>query len=78
MDVLSVCMQIAELAIWAIIVYYLCDFIGVPPNPKRVVQVLVVALAIFAALKIVLGGTVSIPRSYSMDRVPSIMTPEKR
>lgn len=76
MDVLATVIAIAELALWAIIIYYVCTFIGMPDNPRRVCQALVILIAIFASLQIVLGSHAPVAsRTFS---TPSIIAPERR
>jgi hypothetical protein len=76
MDVISISIHVAELVLWAIILYYVCEYIGVPQNPKRACQILIILIAILASIQIVLAGNPpSMSRSLSS---PSIIAPERR
>jgi len=80
MNVIAFAIEASKLAIMAIILWYVCEVLAMPMIPKRVCQMLIVFIAILAAIGMVLAGT-PLPhadRSMSMDRVPSIITPEKR
>jgi quinol-cytochrome oxidoreductase complex cytochrome b subunit len=78
-SVLSLCSAIALLTIWAVVFWFVCSWIGMSANAVMVVRALIVALALMISLQdIVSWWNGAVPRALSMDRVPSIMTPERR
>jgi hypothetical protein len=77
--VLSLAAAIALLIIWAIILWWVCPWIGMPPNPTQIVRALIVAIAIFYSLHDVIavfGG--SGYRASFNPPSPSIIAPERR
>lgn len=53
----------AELAIAAIILYYVIEMISMPGNMKRVCQMLIVLIAVLSVLQMAVAGTTtSLPR----------------
>ena len=78
MNVIAQAIQIAELALWACIFWFVCNFIGMPDAPKRACQMLIVFIAIMASLQIVLSSSPTL--SYPSTRLlttPSIIAPER-
>lgn len=76
---IALAIEASKLAIMAIILWYVCEVLAMPQIPKRVCQMLIVLVAILATLQMALATTPPrIDRSMSMDRVPSIIAPEKR
>lgn len=79
MDIIAVAIEIAKLAVMAIILYYVCEVLTMPNGPKIACQMLIVLIAVLASIQIVLAGSTRPPmRSLSMDRVPSIISPERK
>jgi hypothetical protein len=77
MDVLALAIYMCELAIMAIILYYVVPMIAMPPNMQRVVQVLIILVAIFAILHAVIGSP-PVGAGYRSLSVPNIIVPERR
>jgi hypothetical protein len=78
-SVIGFFIALGKLAFVGFVAYFLCPFLQMPENAKRICQGIVVALCILAGLSMVLAGEVPhVDRSLSMDRVPNIMVPEKR
>lgn len=76
-NVIPFAIEASKLAIMAIILWYVCEVLAMPQIPKRVCQLLIVFIAILAAIQMTTAGA-SPSRSFSMDRVPSIIAPEQR
>ena len=77
---LSLCASIALLAMWAIILWWVCPWIGMPANPTQIVRALIVAVAVMYSLHDVIavyGGGGRAPYR-SFDPSPSIIAPERR
>jgi hypothetical protein len=63
MSVIPIIIYAAELALAAIILYYVVELLAMPGNMKRVCQLLIVLIAILAVLQLaVAGATTPIPR----------------
>ena len=77
MNVISFFIEVSKLAVMAIILWHVCNFIGIPEVPKRACQLLIVFIAILAAIQMVLAGAVPLHASYG-GTVPSIIAPERR
>lgn len=80
-NVLSLAIECSKLAIMAIILFYVVELITTMPTyMRRVVQGLIILIAIMASIQLAGAGPGSIAqnRSFSMDRVPSIIAPERR
>lgn len=80
--VIAFFIELGKLAFVGIVAYYVCVFLPMPDNAKKICQMIVVAICVLAALAIAAASS-SVPRSQndrsmSMDRVPSIMTPERK
>ncbi len=82
---IPVAIECLKLVIMAIILYYVCEALSIPPVPKLVCQLSIIAIAIFAAIQIGLGSAgagsatgYNSPRLPSFGPAPSIMVPEKR
>ena len=75
MNVIAIGMQIAQLALWALILYFICPFIGMPENTKRICQALIVLIAIFASLQVVLAGSVHTRPISNITSPPPIIKP---
>jgi hypothetical protein len=81
---LSLCTEIAKLAIWAIILWFVCPWIGMSDMATKIVRALIVAIAIMVSLNAIIGMSArsSTPSLSSdpglMPEVPSILAPEKR
>jgi hypothetical protein len=77
--VLSICTSISLLAIWAIIIWFVCPWIQMSDRATMIVRALVVAVAIMASLSTILSasarGSVS-PPDYAP--TPSIIAPERQ
>jgi hypothetical protein len=69
MDVISLLQWAAELAIAAIILYYVVELLPMPTNMKRVVQALIILVCVLAVLDKAIGrpsgGTLLAPRPLS-------------
>ena len=76
MDVITASIDIAILALWAIILWFVCQWLPIPENAKRVCQILIALMAILASMKIIIGTPV--PMRGLSDKTPSIITPERR
>lgn len=70
--------QLCEIALWSIIIYFVCPYIGMPENPKRICQILVILMGILASAQVVLAGTPVRLRPMALDTAPSIIAPERR
>lgn len=78
---LSLAGAIALLAIWAIVMWWVCPWIGMPPNPTAIVRALIVLIALAYSLHDVIatyGGGSPSRASLGYGPTPSIMAPEKR
>lgn len=80
MSIIPFAIEASKLAIMAIILWYVCETLAMPQIPKTVCQLLIVLIAILVTIQMVLAGSLPphVDRSMSMDRVPSIIAPEKR
>ncbi|MFY9599607.1 MAG: hypothetical protein WBX05_00770 [Pseudolabrys sp.] len=56
MNVISVIIYAAELALAAIILFYVVEMLTMPANMKRVCQALIVLIAILSVIGILLGS----------------------
>jgi hypothetical protein len=79
--ILSFGIDVSKLAVMAIILYYVCEFLPIPANPKRICQVLIILIAIFAAIQDAMASSPSPTSgrrlSDPMGGVPSIIAPER-
>ena len=57
MNVISVIIYAAELAVAAIILFYVVEMLTMPANMKRVCQGLIVLIAILSVIGVLLGST---------------------
>lgn len=82
MSIIAVIIEISKLAICALILFYVVEMLtAMPPNIRRVVQMLIILIAILASLQIALASSTSAPpprRDMSLGGVPSIIVPERR
>jgi hypothetical protein len=56
MNVISVIIYAAELALAAIILFYIVEMLTMPPNMKRVCQGLIALIAILSVIGVLLGS----------------------
>lgn len=78
---LSLCTAIAELAIWAIVFWFVCGWIGMTERATLIVRILIVAIAIMLSLHDLVGasaGSEARPYRPLSLTTPSIMAPERR
>ena len=78
---LSLAAAIALLAIWAIVLWWVCPWIGMPPNPTSIIRALIVLIALAYSLSDIVAtyGGRPAPAYRSLDSpTPSIMAPERR
>ena len=78
MSVIPIAIEIAKLAILAIILFYVCEVLTMPQSPKLACQLLIILIAILASIQIVVAGTVPMRRDMSLSPTPSIIAPERR
>jgi hypothetical protein len=72
MSVIPIIIYAAELALAAIILYYVVELLAMPGNMKRVCQLLIVLIAVLAVLQLAVAGTQTpVPRPLSSP--PSIV-----
>ena len=69
--------EVAKIALVAIILWFVCSFLPMPDKARWICQLLIALIAILSALGLFVSDA-PFARSHSMDRVPSIMTPERR
>lgn len=79
MDILSLAIKLSELALWAVLFWFVLAFVAVPDIPRRACQILIVFIALMASLQLILGspGVARNSMSHSL-AVPDIMVPERR
>lgn len=71
--------EICKIAICALILFYVVPMISaMPGNIQKIVQALIILIAIMYSLQVAMAGSPRVDRSMSMDRVPSIIAPERR
>ncbi len=77
---IGLAIEVSKLALLAIILWYVCEFLPMPDKPKLACRILILLIAIFTAISAAAGASASPSgyRSIYQDRAPSIMTPEKR
>jgi hypothetical protein len=56
MNVISLIIYAAELALAAIILFYVVEMLAIPANMKRVCQALIILIAILSVLGVLLGS----------------------
>jgi hypothetical protein len=81
MSVIAFFIAAAEIAIAAIILWHVCNFIGMPAPPKYAVQFLIAFVAIMAVLQMIVSDSVPGLARRSFDPLlstPSIVAPERR
>jgi hypothetical protein len=82
MSVIAFAIEVSKLAIMAIILWFVCEVLGMPAIPKRVCQMLIVLIAILATLQMVLADAPPGLARRSWDPLlgstPSIMGPERK
>jgi uncharacterized protein YhhL (DUF1145 family) len=83
MSVVAFAIEVAKLAIMAIILFYVVEMItAMPVNMRRVVQALIIFIAIMATLQMVLADAPPGLARRSWDPLlgstPSIMAPERK
>ena len=79
-SVIAFFIALGKLAFVGIVAWYICVFLPMPDGARKICQMIILVICILSALSMVLAGEVPshVDRSLSMDRVPNIMTPEKR
>jgi hypothetical protein len=79
MSVIAFAIEASKLAIMAIILWFVCELLPMPPVPKRVCQALIVLIAILATIQMVLADAVPgvARRSFDPLSAPSIVAPER-
>ena len=72
--------EVSKLAVMAIILFFVCEALAMPPIPKRVCQMLIILIAILAAIQLATAGssTSATRRDMSLGGIPSIIAPERR
>jgi uncharacterized membrane protein YfcA len=83
MSIIPLAIEVAKLAIMAIILWFVCEALAMPAVPKRVCQLLIVMIAILASIQMVLAGSPpqqsqSQSRMPSLGPMPNIIAPEKK
>lgn len=68
MAIIPLVIYFAELAIVALVIWFLCPFLGMPANPTRICQVLIVLICILSGLEVIISST--IPNGSSSGPVP--------
>jgi hypothetical protein len=80
MSVIAFAIEASKLAIMAIILWFVCEFLPMPPTPKRICQALIVLIAILGAIQMVLADAQPglARRSFDPLLAPNIAAPERR
>jgi hypothetical protein len=80
MSVIAFAIEASKLAIMAIILWFVCEFLPMPLSPKRICQALIVLIAILGAIQMVLADAQPglARRSFDPISPPSIAAPERR
>ena len=75
MGIIPLAIAISLLALWAIVFWFVCGFIGMPDHAKFACQLLIVFIALLASLQILIGtGPAISPSSHVL---PSIIAPPR-
>lgn len=75
MNVLAWGIECCKLTLMAIILWYVCEALAMPPIPKRICQMLIVLIALLAAIALTVSTA---PPSTVNHYVPNIIAPERR
>ena len=78
MNIIAFAIEVSKLAIMAIILWYVCEALGMPQIPKRVCQLLIALIAILAAIQMVVAGSPPPSRVPLLGAPPSIIAPERK
>ena len=80
MTFISLAIVIAQIALAAVILWWVCEWLPMPDHAKRVCQLLIALIAVLSAINVVIGGTTVTALRPLSDRlrVPDIMTPERK
>lgn len=80
-SVIAFAIEASKLAIMAIILWFVCEFLPMPLTPKRVCQALIVLIVILGAIQMVLADAQPGLARRSFDPLlapPSIAAPDRR
>lgn len=78
MNIIPFAIEVAKLAILAIILWHVCGVLAMDEIPKRVCQLLIVLICILASIQMVTAGSPAPLRMPGLGPTPSIMVPERR
>lgn len=78
MNIIPFAIEVAKLAILAIILWYVVEFIAMPHAPKIICQLLIVLICILVSIQMVTAGSPSPTRLPGLGSTPNIMVPERR
>lgn len=78
MGILPIAIEVAKLAIMAIILWYVCEVLTMPPAPKMACQLLIVFVAVVASVQIAMTAPPIQHRDMSLGYTPNIIAPERR